>query len=191
MIATLEGQIAQAAADSLIVTVGGIGIDVIAPYSTTEKLGAGRAFLYTRLVVREDSLTLYGFGTVGEREMFDAVLKISGIGPKIAIAMLSTLSVEHIRSAVLNNRPEIISHVPGIGKKTAQKVVLELQDKLAGSLDAPPADAEADTSGELIDALTGLGYSVVEAQRAIQQIPLGAPQDLEERLRLALQSLGG
>lgn len=191
MIATLEGQIAQAAADSLIVTVGGIGIDVIAPYSTTEKLGAGRVFLYTRLVVREDSLTLYGFGTVGEREMFDAVLKISGIGPKIAIAMLSTLSVEHIRSAVLNNRPEIISRVPGIGKKTAQKVVLELQDKLAGSLDAPPADAEADTSGELIDALTGLGYSVVEAQRAIQQIPLGAPQDLEERLRLALQSLGG
>ena len=146
-------------------------------------------FLYTRLVVREDSLTLYGFGTVGERELFDAVLKISGIGPKIAIAMLSTLSVEHIRSAVLNDRPEIISRVPGIGKKTAQKVVLELQDKLGHRLDVLPADAEDDSSGELIDALTGLGYSVVEAQRAVQQIPLDAPSDLEERLRLALQSL--
>ena len=167
MIATLEGQIAQTSADSLIVTIGGVGIEVIAPYSTTEKLGAGRAFLYTRLVVREDSLTLYGFGTVGERDLFDAVLKISGIGPKIAIAMLSTLTVDHIRSAVLNDRPEIISRVPGIGKKTAQKVVLELQDKLAHRLDALPADAADDTTGELIDALTGLGYSVVEAQTAI------------------------
>lgn len=189
MIATLEGQLVQTSADSLIVTIGGVGVEVIAPYSTTEKLDAGRVFLYTRLVVREDSLTLYGFGTVGERELFDAVLKISGIGPKIAIAMLSTLSVEHIRSAVLNDRPEIISRVPGIGKKTAQKVVLELQDKLGDRLDALPADAEDDISGELIDALTGLGYSVVEAQRAIQQIPLDAPQDLEIRLRLALQSL--
>ncbi len=191
MIATLEGQIAQAAADTLIVSVGGVGIEVIAPYSTTEKLGAGRVFLYTRLVVREDSLTLYGFGTVGERDLFDAVLKISGIGPKIAIAMLSTLPVDHIRSAVLNDRPEIISRVPGIGKKTAQKVVLELQDKFTHHLDALPADPSDDTSGELIDALTALGYSVVEAQTAIQQIPLDAPADLEERLRLALQSLGG
>ncbi len=191
MIATLEGQLAQATADSLIVVVGGVGIEVIAPYSTTEKLGAGRVYLYTRLVVREDSLTLYGFGTVAERDLFDAVLKISGIGPKIAIAMLSTLSVDHIRSAVLNDRPEIISRVPGIGKKTAQKVVLELQDKFARHLDALPADPEDDTSGELIDALTALGYSVVEAQTAIQQIPLDAPSDLEERLRLALQSLGG
>ena len=189
MIATLEGQIAQTSADSLIVTIGGVGIEVIAPYSTTEKLGAGRAFLYTRLVVREDSLTLYGFGTVGERDLFDAVLKISGIGPKIAIAMLSTLTVDHIRSAVLNDRPEIISRVPGIGKKTAQKVVLELQDKFAHRLDALPADAEDDTTSELIDALTGLGYSVVEAQTAIQQIPLDAPSDLEEQLLLALQSL--
>ncbi|MCY4464299.1 MAG: Holliday junction branch migration protein RuvA [Chloroflexi bacterium] len=189
MIATLEGQIAQTSADNLIVTVGGVGLEVIAPYSTTEKLGAGRVFLYTRLVVREDSLTLYGFGTVGERELFDAALKISGIGPKIAIAMLSTLTVDHIRSAVLNDRPEIISRVPGIGKKTAQKVVLELQDRLSHRLDTLPTDAEDDTISELIDALTGLGYSVVEAQTAIQQIPLDAPSDLEERLLLALQSL--
>ena len=190
MIATLEGQLTQASADALVVTVGGVGIEVITPYSTIEKLGAGRVFLYTRLVVREDSLTLYGFGTVAERDMFDAVLKISGIGPKIAIAMLSTLPVEHIRSAVLNDRPEILSRVPGIGKKTAQKVLLELQDKFAGSLDALPAGAADDTTSELLDALTGLGYSVVEAQTAIQQLPLSAPADLEARLRLALQSLG-
>ncbi|MCY4145494.1 MAG: Holliday junction branch migration protein RuvA [Chloroflexi bacterium] len=191
MIATLEGQLAQTAADSMIVTVGGVGIEVIAPYSTIEKLDTGRVFLYTRLVVREDSLTLYGFGTVGERELFDAALKVSGVGPKIAIAMLSTLTVDHIRSAVLNDRPEVISRVPGIGKKTAQKVVLELQDKLTQRLDALPPDPEDDTSGELIDALTALGYSIVEAQTAIQQLPPAAPADLEERLRLALQNLGG
>ena len=190
MIATLEGQIAQATTDRLILSVGGVGIEVIAPYSTTEKLDAGRVFLYTRLVVREDSLTLYGFGTVGERELFDAVLKISGIGPRTAIAMLSTLSVDQIRSAVLNERPEIISRVPGIGKKTAQKVLLELQDKLGDHLDALPADSEDATTVELLDALTGFGFSVVEAQTAIQQLPPSAPSDLEARLRLVLQSLG-
>ncbi len=191
MIATLEGQIAQATTDRLILSVGGVGIEVIAPYSTTEKLDAGRVFLYTRLVVREDSLTLYGFGTVGERELFDAVLKISGIGPRTAIAMLSTLSVDQIRSAVLNERPEIISRVPGIGKKTAQKVLLELHDKLGDHLDALPADSEDATTVELLDALTGFGFSVVEAQTAIQQLPPSAPSDLEARLRLVLQSLGG
>ena len=189
MITTLEGKLVSKAADHLVVTVGGVGIEVLAPFTTIEKLGTERVFLYTRLVVREDSLSLYGFATVGEREVFDAVLKISGIGPKLAVAILSTLSVDNLRSAVVNDRPEIISRVPGIGKKTAQKIVLELQDKIAGGLDSLPLAAEDDSSGVLLDALTGLGYSVVEAQAAIQSIPLDAPADIEERIRIALQSL--
>ena len=189
MITTLEGNLVSKAADHLVVTVGGVGIEVLAPFTTIEKLGTERVFLYTRLVVREDSLSLYGFATVGEREVFDAVLKISGIGPKLAVAILSTLSVDNLRSAVVNDRPEIISRVPGIGKKTAQKIVLELQDKIAGGLDSLPLAAEDDSSGVLLDALTGLGYSVVEAQAAIQSIPLDAPDDIEERIRIALQSL--
>ena len=189
MITTLEGNLVSKSTDHLVVTVGGVGIEVIAPFTTIEKLQSERVFLYTRLVVREESLTLYGFATAGERELFDVVLKISGIGPKLAVAILSTLSVDNLRSAVVNDRPEIISRVPGIGKKTAQKIVLELQDKIAGGLDSLPLAAEDDSSGVILDALTSLGYSVVEAQAAIQSIPLDAPDDVEERVRIALQSL--
>ncbi len=189
MITTLEGNLVSKSTDHLVVTVGGVGIEVIAPFTTIEKLQSERVFLYTRLVVREESLTLYGFATAGERELFDVVLKISGIGPKLAVAILSTLSVDNLRSAVVNDRPEIISRVPGIGKKTAQKIVLELQDKIAGGLDSLPLASEDDNSGVILDALTALGYSVVEAQAAIQSIPLDAPDDVEERVRIALQSL--
>ena len=191
MITTLEGNLVAKNADHVVVTLGGVGLEVYAPFTTIEKLQSERVFLYTRLVVREESLTLYGFATAGEREVFDAVLKISGIGPKLAVAILSTLSVDNLRGAVVNDRPEIISRVPGIGKKTAQKIVLELQDKIAGGLDSLPLAAEDDDSGVLLDALTGLGYSVVEAQAAIQSIPLDAPDDIEERVRIALQNLGG
>ena len=191
MITTLEGQLARKADDHLVVNLGGIGIEVIAPFSTLESLQTERVFLYTRLVVREDSLTLYGFATVAERELFDAVLKISGIGPKLAVSILSTLSVENIRSAVANERPEIISRVPGIGKKTAQKILLELQDKFPAGLDSAPQAGDDDASATVMDALTTLGYSVVEAQMAVQAIPREAPDDIEERIRIALQSLGG
>jgi len=191
MIATIEGNLASKTTDHVVLMVGGIGIEVCAPFSTIEKLNSERVFLHTRLVVREDSLTLYGFATTGERDLFDAVLKISGIGPRLAVAILSTLSVENIHSAVVNNRPEIISRVPGIGVKTAQKIVLELQDKIPSALEVVPLGADSDTSAEVMDALTALGYSVVEAQTAIQSIPMDAPQSVEERVLIALQSLGG
>ncbi len=190
MITTIEGELAHKAADHVVVAIGGIGVEVSAPFSTIERLQSERVFLYTRLVLREDSLSLYGFATAAERELFDAVLKISGIGPKLAVSILSTLSVENIRHAVANDRPEIISRVPGIGKKTAQKIVLELQDKFPAGLDGAPQVVEDDSSAVVMDALTGLGYSVVEAQAAVQAIPRDASQNIEERIRVALQSLG-
>ena len=191
MIATIEGQLASKAADHILVTLGGVGIEVNAPFSTIEKLNSDQVFLYTRLIVREDSLTLYGFATTGERELFDAFLKISGIGPRLAVAILSTMSVENLHNAVRNDRPELISRVPGIGKKTAQKIVLELQDKIPSALEAVPVGADVDRSAEVMDALTALGYSVVEAQTAIQSLPLDAPESVEERVMIALQSLAG
>ena len=191
MINRIEGTLASKATDHVVIAIGGIGIEVCAPFSTIEKLNGESVFLHTRLVVREDSLTLYGFATTNERELFDAFLKISGIGPRLAVAILSTLSVENIRSAVHNDRPEIISRVPGIGKKTAQKIVLELHDKVPSALEAIPADDPDDTSADILDALTALGYSVVEAQRAIQAIPLDAPKGVEERVLIALRHLGG
>jgi len=191
MIATIEGLLASKASDHVVIHVGGIGVEVCAPFSTIEKLNSERVFLHTRLVVREDSLTLYGFATTGERDLFDAVLKISGIGPRLAVAILSTLSVDNIRSAVVHERAEIISRVPGIGKKTAQKIVLELQDKIPSTLETVPLGADGETSADVMDALTALGYSVVEAQTAIQSIPLDAPDSVEERVLIALQNLGG
>lgn len=190
MIATLEGKLAEKARDHLIVTVGGIGIQVFAPFSTIEMLGGQRVFLYTRLVVREDSLTLYGFATLAERTLFDVFVKISGIGPKLAVAILSTLSIDNIHSAVRNESSEIISRVPGIGKKTAQKIILELQDKIPGGLDTAPIAAEMDAHADVMDALTALGYSIIEAQSAIQSIPVGTPDDLETRVLVALRYLG-
>ena len=190
MITTLEGMLAHKATDHLVIAMGGLGIEVFAPFSTIEKVNSDHVLLHTRLVVREDSLTLYGFATTGERELFDAFVKISGIGPKLAVGILSTLSVDNIRSAVSNDRPEVISRVPGIGKRTAQKIVLELQDKISAGLDSVPLGAEGDTTAEVMDALTALGYSVVEAQTAVQSIPVNAPESVEDRVLIALQFLG-
>lgn len=191
MISAIEGRLASKSADHIVLAIGGIGVEVCAPFSTIEKLQADRVCLHTRLVVREDSLTLYGFATTSERDLFDAFLKISGIGPRLAIAILSTLSVDNIHSAVRSDRPELISRVPGIGKKTAQKIVLELQDKIPSALEAAPVGEDGDASAEIMDALTALGYSVVEAQTAIQSIPLDAPDSVEERVMIALRNLGG
>ena len=190
MIASLEGTVAHKDTNHLIILVGGVGIEVFAPYTTIEKINSDRAFLYTRLIVREDALALYGFSTESERGLFDAFVKISGIGPKLAITILGSLSADNIRSAVLNERPEILSRVPGIGKKTAQKIIFELQDKFAAGLDALPADDFSSLVADVMDALTALGYSIIEAQSAVQSIPADAPDNVEDRVLIALRYLG-
>lgn len=190
MIATLEGTVAHKDTDHLVVLVGGVGIEVVAPYTTIEKINSSQVFLYTRLVVREDSLTLYGFSSEAERELFDVFIKISGVGPKLAITMLGVLSADSIRSAVMSERPEILTRVPGIGKKTAQKITFELRGKFPDGLEALPADGFSSISAEVMDALTALGYSVIEAQSALQTLPADAPESVEERVLLALQHLG-
>ena len=190
MIATLEGRVAHKDTDHLIIVVGGVGIEVFAPRTTIEKMDSERAFLYTRLIVREDSLTLYGFSSESERNLFDTFIKINGVGPKLAITMLSSLSIDHIRNAVISENPEILTRVPGIGKKTAQKILFELKDKISVGLDAMPASDFNNINADVMDALTGLGYSIIEAQSAIQSIPVDAPDNVEHRVLLALQYLG-
>ena len=190
MIATLEGRVAHKDTDHLIIVVGGVGIEVFAPRITIEKITSDRAFLYTRLIVREDSLTLYGFSSESERSLFDTFIKINGVGPKLAITMLSSLSIDHIRNAVINENPEILTRVPGIGKKTAQKILFELKDKISVGLDAMPVSEFDNINADVMDALTGLGYSIIEAQSAIQSIPIDAPNNVEHRVLLALQYLG-
>ncbi|MFZ1040071.1 MAG: Holliday junction branch migration protein RuvA [Anaerolineales bacterium] len=189
MIATLRGEVSQIEDNALIVEVGGVGLRVFVPAPLRGQLKAGEVILlYTHLIVREDALTLYGFESQPDRELFNMLLGVDGVGPKVALSVLSTLTVDAVQRAVFTEEPDILSRVPGVGKKTSQKIILYLHDRLK------PADALAkiaalsDKDGEVLAALTALGYSVVEAQTAIQSLPKDAPDDVEERLRMALQN---
>jgi len=144
-------------------------------------------FLFTCLVVREDSLTLYGFETKDEKDLFLLLLSVNGVGPRLALAILSTLTTETIRRAVLSEQAEVFSRVPGIGKKTAQKILLQLQDRIPVTEGLEAVVGMTDIDSEVLAALTTLGYSVVESQAALQSIPRDTPQEIEIRLRLALQ----
>lgn len=188
MISTLRGEIAQIEDTSLIVEVGGVGLRVFVPAPLRARHKTGEAaFLFTHLVVREDALTLYGFESQADRDLFNMLLGVDGVGPKVALSVLSTMTLDAIQRAIFADEAELLSRVPGVGKKTAQKIALHLKDKLK-PLDGLKQVAQlSDADSEVLAALTALGYSVVEAQAAIQSIPKDASQDSEERLRLALQ----
>jgi Holliday junction DNA helicase RuvA len=188
MIASLSGRVQEVGADSLIVEVGGVGLQVFAPAPTRDQFRPGESiFLYTYLVVREDLLALYGFETKEAREFFTLLLGVNGVGPRMALSVLSTLSTDAIRRAVFHEQAEVFSRVPGVGKKTAQKILLQLQDRISMAPGLEPITTISDLDAEVLSALTALGYSVVEAQTALQSIPRGSEQDVETRLRLALQ----
>jgi len=188
MIATLHGEITQVEDNALIVEVGGVGLRVFVPAPLRGRMKAGEAILlYTHLVVREDALTLYGFESQGDRELFTILLGVDGVGPKVALSVLSTMTLEAVQRAVFADEADLLSRVPGVGKKTAQKMALHLKDKLKPTDALAKVAAMSDKDSEVLAALTALGYSVVEAQAAIQSIPKDAPDDVEERLRLALQ----
>lgn len=199
MIRTLRGVVIQTGKDHVVVEVGGaptgkdssLGSGIGLKVYVVEAVAASSAletpiFLHTYLQVREDALNLYGFVTVEELAMFELLLGVSGVGPRVALATLGALSPDALRLAVANEEPGLLARVPGIGKRTAGKIVLELKEKVQGAsvLEAMPQAHSVDA--EVIDALVALGYSVVEAQRAVQRLPKDAA-DVEERLRLALQ----
>ncbi|MEM9954204.1 MAG: Holliday junction branch migration protein RuvA [Chloroflexota bacterium] len=187
MIASVNGLVADKSNEAVVVVVGGVGLDIQASRIALDDCVVGdEVRLVTRLIVREDSLTLYGFGNEPERDLFDVLIKISGVGPKLGMTIVSTLSLDNLRQAVVSERVEVLTRVPGIGKKTAQKIMLELKDKLPVGLDAIPASGFDDMNVDVMDALVALGYSVVEAQSAIQALPPDAPDSIEERTVIAL-----
>ena len=187
MIATLQGEISQIEDNALIVEVGGVGLRVFVPAPLRGQVKAGEAvFLFTHLIVREDALILYGFESQGDRELFNILLGVDGVGPKVALSVLSTMTLDAIQRAVFGDEPDVLSRVPGVGKKTAQKMALHLKDKLKPGDGLSKLALMSDADSEVLAALTALGYSVVEAQAAIQSIPKDSPDDTGERLRLAL-----
>jgi Holliday junction DNA helicase RuvA len=189
MIASVHGNVQRVGSDSLVLQIGGIGLEIAAPSGLCAHLHVGEPLsLHTYLVVREDALNLYGFETREERDFFLLLLGVNGVGPRLALAIISLVAPDAIRRSVFNEQPEIFSKVPGVGRKTAQKILLHLQDKIKPGLeDLEPMAVMSERDGDVLDALTALGYSVVEAQAAIQNIPREAPEDTETRLRLALQ----
>jgi len=191
MIASLNGRVVEKDEHSLVLEIGGIGLQVNVPATVLAEAQVGKMLaLHTYLVVRQDALVLYGFEKEEEREIFLLLLGVSGIGPRTALAILSTLSLDAIRGAVIHEQPEVFARVPGVSHKTGQKILVYLQGKVGKESPAgafPVLDADA----EVIEALTSLGYSVVEAQTALQSLPKDAPQDVEGRLRLALQFFSG
>lgn len=188
MIAAIRGEVIGRGEDHLVVETGGIGFKVFTTQEITVRTVVGDPiFLFTHLVVREDALSLYGFETEEIRDLFVLLLGVNGVGPRIALAILSSMSPDAIRRSVISEQPDLFARVSGVGKKTAQKIILYLQGKVSGELTVSAEPGTIEVDAQVLDALTGLGYSIVEAQAAIQSIPRGSASDVETRLRLALQ----
>jgi len=188
MISIVRGSVISQETDGIIVDVNGVGFHVIVPNYLRDRLQPGESiYLHTRMIVREDAWLLCGFETKEGREVFDLLLTVNGVGPRLAMSILSTLTPDTIRRAVFTDQAEIFARVPGIGNKTAQKIVLHLQDKMPPMEGLAPLSKISDVDTEVLAALTSLGYSLVEAQAALQYIPRDTPQDVETRLRVALQ----
>jgi Holliday junction DNA helicase RuvA len=191
MIATLQGRIVAKGDNYVIIDVGGVGFKVHVPSSVLQRLGATgqEASLFTHMHVRENEISLYGCNTPDELALFQLLLAVSGIGPKVALSIVSIMSTEDLRDAIARGDALMLTRIPGVGKKTAERVMLDLKDKLGVGLEfvAHPALTHADA--EVIAALTSLGYSIAEAQAALRSLPQ-EDLPLEERIRLSLQYFG-
>jgi len=197
MIGSVRGRIAAKAPPQLMVDVGGIGYELEAPMSTFFHLPAigQEVSLLTHLVVREDAHVLYAFGTESERRLFRSLIKVSGVGPKIALALLSGISVEAFSGCVVNEDITALTKVPGIGRKTAERLIVEMRDRLkdsetpagAGIVSVPVA---ASPESEAFGALVALGYRPAEATRLLKAAGPGT-HSTEELIRRALQGASG
>ncbi|NMB58843.1 MAG: Holliday junction branch migration protein RuvA [Chloroflexi bacterium] len=188
MIAAVRGDVIGKGDDYLVIETWGIGFKVFTTHDLVLRTVIGDPVLvFTHMVVREDALTLFGFETEELRDLFNLLIGVTGVGPRTALAILSSMSPDAIRRSVASEQADLFTRVPGVGKKTAQQIVIHLQGKLksADIISGEPGTIEIDA--QVLDALTGLGYSIVEAQAAIQSIPRGSASDVESRLRQALQ----
>ncbi len=191
-VARLRGVVEEKGDDWVIVGVGGVGMLASVPATTADALVAGQqAALFTYLHVREDALTLFGFSTRDELVLFEQLIGVSGVGPRVALGLLSALDYAQLTTAIAAGHADVLRRVPGIGQKTAERLVLELRDKVtppAAGIEAAPAGArQPKADAEIVAALMGLGYSQSEASAAAQRLPRDGDLPLEERIRMALQ----
>ena len=195
MITSVRGILLFVGVDYAVVETGGVGLMIYAPRNVLGTLGeiGGEVRFYTHLHIREDLLALYGFASPDQRHLFETLLGISGIGPKVALSLLSSAPPDELRATIAGGDTTRLSRIPGIGKKTAERLVLELRGKL--ELKGVPAPSGATPAlmalnNELAEMLIGLGFTAAETSAAIAALPADAPPELDERLRLALRYFG-
>ena len=196
MIALLRGTLAYKSSDHVIIDVGGVGYRLFIPLSTFYSLPeTGDVILFTHTHVREDALLLYGFLSMEEKELFGILISISGIGPKLAVNILSHIPAKDLKRAIASGDIKRLSSLPGIGKKTAERLVLELKDKVGPIHDLPEADdVQSNTSGgdisnDVISALINLGYKENQARKVLESMELAPDLTMEEALKGALKVL--
>jgi holliday junction DNA helicase RuvA len=190
MIAGLRGRLESKLADALLIDVGGVIFRVNTSAATLDDVGGvgEEVRVVTHLFVREDQMTLYGFATADELRLFETLIGVTGVGPRLATAILSHVRLDRLTAAINGEDATLLATVPGVGKKTAARLILELRGKLVstGPVGGPPATPE---DREVLDALRSLGYTTAEAQTAIARLPKESGQAVEERVVAALREL--
>ncbi len=189
MIGRIKGQLLESNPPRIVVDVHGVGYEIDVPMSTFYNLPSlgSEVTLLTHMIVREDAQLLYGFLTAQERETFRQLLKVSGIGARTALSILSGLSVSDLVNAVALQQASLLTRVPGIGKKTAERLILELKDKLTGTLSDVTVTTPNSVTADIINALIGLGYSEREANLAVKKLPEDI--SVSDGIRMALQNI--
>lgn len=190
MISSINGTLESIGINHVIVRVAGVGLQVYVPNTFTDTLGpvGEQVNLYTTLLVRDDSLTLYGFPTLDGKRLFDFLLGVSGVGPRHALGMLSTMAPNEVAIAIVSGNVDVLSTVPGIGKRTAGRLIVDLQAKLQREWEAIDV-ALSDSRGDAAAALQALGYSTSEVQKAISKLIDSRELSLEDQVRLALREI--
>ncbi len=188
MIASLHGILESLGVDGAVINVGGIGFQVSMPTSTLSTLGTvgEEVKLHTYLHLREDNASLYGFASTEEMGLFQNLISVSGLGPRLALAMLSAMNIERLTMAIATSSVDLLTEVPGIGKKMANRLILELKEKIGAGWITTPSVQLAEENAEAMAALTSLGYSISEATRAVASLPSDAKLSLEDKVRQAL-----
>jgi Holliday junction DNA helicase RuvA len=198
MIAFLQGRLAGMSADSVVIDVGGVGFRVFVPGPLVSQLGpeGTTVHLFTHLLVRENEFALYGAADRATLDLFQLLLTVNGVGPRLALAMLTTWPTPTLIQAIVTEDLATLTHVPGVGRKTAQRVVLDLKTRLEALSPLPPGvegltSALTAEDGDALAALTALGYSTAEARRALATADLDPDVSVEVRIFAALRQLGG
>ncbi|KRB88576.1 Holliday junction branch migration protein RuvA [Noviherbaspirillum sp. Root189] len=189
MIGRLSGTLLEKNPPQLLIDCNGVGYEVDVPMSTFYNLPAmgEKVVLLTHMAVREDAHLLYGFGSVEERNVFKQLIKISGVGARTALSILSGMSVGDLSQAITLQEAGRLTRIPGIGKKTAERLLLELKGKLGADLGTPGGALHSDATSDILNALVALGYSDKEAALAMKQVPAGT--GVSEGIKLALKAL--